>query len=158
MMKSWLGVMGLVCMIGCSSDDDADAPPASPYEPLYSVSVSSSADTTKLDGLWETAVNNGGANLLARVQFKDGKILFASRCSGDGYETVTVGITVNATWDDKSITVSDAGGQDSKTSNSSTGKPPVLCIAQLKGPGTSPYAIEDAKLETLGYTFTKVAD
>jgi len=94
----------------------------------------------------------------ARIQFKDGKIQFASRCTGPGYEMVTVGVTVSATWADSKITVSDPGGQDQKTSNGPTGKPPLVCVAKLTGPGSTSYSLGDSKLQTLGFSFTKITD
>lgn len=143
-------------MMGCGSLDET--PPPSPHNRLYDVAASATADSTRIEGVWEFTEDKGDYTLLARLEVRDGKLHFASRCSGAGYQTITVGVIVKASWGDGKITVPEAGGSDEQTSPGPNGKAPLICTSKLNGPGTSPYVLENKKLETLGYTFTKVTD
>lgn len=137
---------------------------ASEYDPLYQHQPGggSSVDTNALYGLWETSLTNISAGVTlrshVRLSIRDGEIRFANRCSADGYETVTVGITVNTTLVDEQLSIPDRGGSASKEMEGPSGSPTATCIASITGPGTVEYALGAGQLQAFGIAFDKVTD
>lgn len=132
------------------------------YDALYDTKDSPSADPAKIGGLWkyaEDGVDQGVAiHLEIRLEIRDGKIKFTSRCSAEGYTTVTAGVTASGTAADNVLTVTDAGGSDKRTSTGPAGKPPISCSAKLTGPGKGSYELKAPNLIIFDTEFTKVTD
>ncbi len=146
---------------GCTIKNDStttSATSSKEYDALYDVPQAAAAQATDIVGLWETTQSSGGVDVEVRMLFRDGRIQLANRCSSDGYETVTVGVTVQATFATGKISVTDKGGTVQQTSKGPAGKPDLICKVTLTGPGDATYALGAGKLQIVGFTLTKVTD
>src|SRR5689334_12261193 len=107
-------------LLACSSESGSSTSTASEYDPLFEVTASG-GDTTNVIGLWETTQTTSAQGVTAtsnqRIEIRQTTVKLANRCSGDGYETITVGVTINVTVGEGSITTQDKGGVVTKQSN-----------------------------------------
>lgn len=150
--------LAVLALAACSSSDDSTETP-DVYEGLYATPQAATTDPNEIVGLWEAPPRTtDGIDYVGRIEFRGTTIKFANRCMGSGYETVTVGVTVNATFADGTVRLADAGGSDVKRSSGPTGKPPLRCLVQLTGPGTTSYSLGVGKLVIFDVSFTKVTD
>ena len=148
-------------LLACSSSSSSSSG-SSDYDPLFATAQAPSPDTTKAIGLWELTQQTTQQGItvteLSRLDIRDGTMKLAARCSSDGYQTITAGVTVSATVAPDAITVNDPGGLVTQQTDGPAGKPPMLCGVQLKGPGKLPYALGNGKLQVSIGSFSKVAD
>jgi hypothetical protein len=147
--------------LACSSSTTSSSSAGSEYDPLFDVSAGS-ADASKVVGLWETTQTAEAQGVVAtshqRIEIREASVKLANRCSAEGYETITVGVTVSSEIGDGTITTPDKGGTVTKSSNGPAGKPPLGCTVQLQGPGQLQFALGADKLQIAGASFTKVSD
>jgi hypothetical protein len=148
-------------LVACTSETSSSSSAGSEYDPLFDVAAGS-ADASNVVGLWETTQTTEAQGVVAtshqRIEIRDASVKLANRCSADGYETVTVGVTVSAEIGDGTITTPDKGGAVTKASNGPAGKPALGCTVQLQGPGQLQFALGADKLQIAGASFTKVSD
>lgn len=154
--------LSLVALLACSSESTSSTPGGSEYDPLYDVAQSGSVDTANVIGLWETTQTTSGQGVTAtsqqRIEIRDTTVKLANRCSGEGYDSATVGVTITVQIADGVITTQDKGGAVTKQLNGPAGKPPIACQVQLAGPGQLQYALGSDKLQIAGASFSKISD
>jgi hypothetical protein len=154
--------IALLACVACSSSSTPSSSAGNEYDPVFDVAPSGSADASNVVGLWETTKTAESQGVVAtshqRIEIRETTVKLANRCSAEGYETVTVGVTINAQVGDGAITTQDKGGTVTKMSNGPAGKPPIGCQVQLQGPGQLPFALGADKLQIAGASFTKVSD
>jgi hypothetical protein len=146
--------------VGCTVKSDSSSTSAAThdYDPLFDAPQGAGLHTDDIVGLWETTQTAAAGSVQVRILFRNGQIQLANRCTADGYEAVTVGVTVQATFGSGKITVSDKGGVVEASSKGPSGKPDLICNAKLTGPGEAPYALGAGKLQALGFTMAKITD
>ena len=151
---------GATSLAACTIKNDAPSSTSAAtheYDPLFDAPQGSGVHADDIVGLWESTQTSAGLEVHLRMLFRDGRIQLANRCSGNGYETVTVGVTVQGTFANGKLSVTDKGGTvDAPTT--AAGKPDLVCKASLSGPGDAQYALGAGKLQLLGLSLTKVTD
>jgi hypothetical protein len=154
-----LGLVGASAMAACAvkSDGSSSSAATHEYDPLFDAPQAAGLHTDDIVGLWEASATQTFTQHL-RMLFRNGQIQLANRCSGDGYETVTTGVTVQATFATGKVDITDPGGTVSQSSKGPSGKPDLVCTAKLSGPGELTYALGGGKLQIGGYALTKVTD
>lgn len=153
-------VAGATSIAACTVKSDSSTTSAATheYDPLFDAPQGAGLHTDDIVGLWETTQASDVGQLQVRALFRDGRIQLANRCSADGYETVTVGVTVQATFANGKISVADKGGIVQTSSKGPSGKPDVICNVKLTGPGDAPYALGAGMLQALGFSMAKISD
>lgn len=153
-----LGTLMLACTLACSSSSD-EAP--TDYGAVFDLPKATAPNADTIEGLWELVQTQSAAGVTveshSRVLIKNAEIRMANRCSSEGYETVTVGISVPATIEPAKATVSGSGGSDEKTTTAE-GKPPVLCKVEIRGPGALTYTVGSGKLVFGALNYEKIGD